>query len=104
MGSFVGSVTVRYVGRSCWASLRRPAPRSLPRPCAHGPPSASCSGPLREALRGFGPRIVVDAGGVDLEHLPPEHLLRRPDVADACEQLVEVVAAAAPLEALVVQG
>jgi hypothetical protein len=42
-------------------------------------------------------------GGVDLEHLVPEHLLRRPDVADAREQLVEVVATTAPLEALVVQ-
>ena len=59
---------------------------------------------LEEELRGLGARVVVDAGGVDVEHLPPEDLLRRADVADAGEQLVEVVAAAGPLEPLVVQG
>jgi len=46
-------------------------------------------------------RIVVDAGGVNLQHLPPEHLLGRTDVADAREQLVEVAAPAAPLQAVV---
>src|SRR5690606_41136659 len=49
-------------------------------------------------------RVVVDAGRVDLEDLAPEHLLRRPDVADAGEQLVEVVPATGSLEPLVVEG
>ncbi len=51
-----------------------------------------------------GTRVVVDARGVDVQHLPPEDLLRRADVADAREQLVEVVRRPAGLlQALVVQ-
>lgn len=56
-----------------------------------------------EAMGGFDARVVVDARRVDVEHLPPEDLLRRADVADAREQLVEVVPATAPLQALVVE-
>jgi hypothetical protein len=48
-------------------------------------------------------RVVIDARGVDVEHLAPEDLLGRADVPDAGEQLVEVVAAASLLEPLVVQ-
>ena len=48
-------------------------------------------------------RIVVDAGRVNLQHLAPEHLLRRPDVADAGQQFLEVIPAPGPLEPLVIQ-
>ena len=49
-------------------------------------------------------RVVVDTGSVSVEHLAPERLFRRADVADAFEQLVKVVAAARSFESLIVQG
>jgi len=57
----------------------------------------------KNRLDAFGARIVVDAGGVDLEHLAPEDFLGRADVADTFEQLVEVVPSSA-LQPLVVHG
>jgi hypothetical protein len=45
---------------------------------------------LEEELGRFDAGVVVDAGGVDLEHLAPEHLLGGADVADASEELFEV--------------
>jgi hypothetical protein len=48
-------------------------------------------------------RVVVDARRVEIEHLAPEDLLGGTNVANAGEQLVEVVAAAGLLETLVVQ-
>ena len=48
---------------------------------------------LEEELRTFGAAVVVDAGGVDVEHLLPEHPFGRPDVADAGEEFVEVIVA-----------
>ena len=64
-----------------------------------GPParsSAWCN--RRRKDDGFGA-----AGGVDLEHLAPELVLRRPDVADAREELLEIGAGAALFEFLVVE-
>jgi hypothetical protein len=49
-----------------------------------------------EKLGGFGAGVVIDAGRVDVQQLAPEDLLRRPNVADAREQLVEVVRHAQP--------
>ncbi len=57
---------------------------------------------LEEQQRRVGLRVVVDAGGVDVEHLPPEDSLAATDVADAGEQFLEVVAASGPLEPLVI--
>ena len=55
-------------------------------------------------MRGLGAWIVVDGGRIDFQHLFPEHLLRRADIADAFEQFVEVVRpdVAPGLEALIV--
>jgi len=47
---------------------------------------------------------LIDTGGVDIEDLAPEDLLAASDVADACQQLFEIVAAATALEAFIVQG
>ena len=55
---------------------------------------------LEEDLRPHDALVIVDADCVDVEHLAPEDLLRRADVADAREQLVEVVPAASALEPL----
>ena len=55
-----------------------------------------------ELLRGLRARIVIHAGCVDIEHLPPEHPLRGTDIADAGEEFVEVVAAAGLLQPLIV--
>jgi len=49
-------------------------------------------------------RVVVDARGVNVEHLAPEDFLGGPDVPDAPEQFLEVPPTAQPLETLVVQG
>jgi hypothetical protein len=57
---------------------------------------------LEEELRAVGVLVVVDAGGIDVEDFPPENALGRADVADAVDQLIEVVAAARLLEAFVV--
>lgn len=53
---------------------------------------------LEEQEGTVGLRVVVDAGRVDVEHLPPEHSLAAADVADAGEQFLKVVAAPGPLE------
>lgn len=55
-----------------------------------------------ELLRGFGAGIVVHAGGVNVDDLAPEDALRRTNVSDPGEQLVEVVAAAGLLQPLIV--
>jgi len=57
-----------------------------------------------ELLGRFLAWVVVNARGVDVEHLAPKHLLQGPDVPDARQQLLEVIAPAAALEPLVVQG
>jgi hypothetical protein len=57
----------------------------------------------KKALRGLGTRVVVHARGVDVEHLAPEHLFGRADVADARQQLFKIVRIGTALEALVVQ-
>ena len=53
-------------------------------------------------LRRLHARIVINARRVNLQHLPPEGLLRRPDVPDAREQLVEVIAAPRLLEPFII--
>src|SRR6185312_16565490 len=50
-----------------------------------------------------GAGVIVFAGGVDVQDLAPENLLRRADVADALEKLLEVSVGALHLEALVVE-
>ena len=40
---------------------------------------------LEEPGRCLDRRVVVDAGGVDIQYLAPEHLLGGTDVADAAE-------------------
>ncbi len=59
---------------------------------------------LEEQRRSLGGRVVVDAGGVDVENLLVEHPLGRADVADAGEQFVKIVGAerSSFLETLVV--
>jgi hypothetical protein len=57
-----------------------------------------------ELLRSVGARVIIHAGGVDVEHLPPEDALRGTNIADAGEQFVEVAAATGLLQALVVHG
>lgn len=47
--------------------------------------------------------VVVDAGGIDIQHLAPEHLFRRADVTDARQQFVKVIATTGALEPVVVQ-
>ncbi len=54
-------------------------------------------------LRGLGAGIVINAGGVDFEDLAPELFFRGPDVADAGEEEIEVVAGFALLELIVVE-
>ena len=59
-----------------------------------------------EPLRGLDARVVVDAGGVDVEDLAVKDLLGGADVPDPREELVEVVGGAGAgrvLEALVVE-
>jgi len=46
----------------------------------------------KELLGRLGARIVVHARRVDIEYLSPEDPLGGPDIADAGEQFVEVVA------------
>ena len=55
-------------------------------------------------LRCLGSRIVVDAGGVDVQYFAPEDFFRGAYVPDACQQLFEVVATARLLEPVVVEG
>ena len=55
-----------------------------------------------EELRRPGPRIVVRARGVNIQHLAPERFLRRPDVADALQQFVKVSPATRLLQPLVI--
>ncbi len=57
-----------------------------------------------KALAGLGRGILVDAGGVDLQHLAPEHLLRGADVANLAEQVFKVAVIRATLEAFVIDG
>ena len=56
-----------------------------------------------KALGCFLGGVVVDAGGVNVQHLAPEHFFRRADVADARQQFIEVVAATRAFEPLVVE-
>jgi hypothetical protein len=71
----------------------------------HGPVQLVLHGG-EEVLAQLVPRVVVDAGGIDVGDLLVEQPLRGPDVADALQQFVEVVSAqrAPGLEALVVEG
>ena len=48
-------------------------------------------------------RVVVHAGGVDVQHFAPEHLLRRADIADARQELFEIPSIVTALEALIIQ-
>jgi hypothetical protein len=58
---------------------------------------------LEEQLGGLGLAVVVHGRGVDVADLLVEALLRGADIADARQQLVEVVPAAGLLEPGVVQ-
>ena len=59
---------------------------------------------LEEALAGVRRCVVVNTGGVDVQHLAPEHPLRAADVADARQQFFEVAIVRAALEAFVIHG
>jgi len=58
---------------------------------------------LEEFSRHGCARIIVDAGGINFEHLAPKHLLRRADIPDAGQQFIKVIAPTRLLEAFVVQ-
>ncbi len=46
--------------------------------------------------------VVVRAGGVDIQHLAPEHLFRAADVADTRQQLFKIAVVLRLLEALII--
>ncbi len=50
-----------------------------------------------------GAGIIVDAGGINFEHLPPKNLFRRADIPYASEQFIKVIAATHLLETLIIQ-
>ncbi len=58
----------------------------------------------KEPLRGVCPGIIVDTGGINIQHLAPEHFFRGTDIPDACQQFVEIVPTADPLEPVIVHG
>lgn len=58
---------------------------------------------LEEKRGGFHRRVVVDAGGVDVEYLSPEDSLRRPNIADTGQQFLEVCSAPGIFEPGIVQ-
>ncbi len=49
-------------------------------------------------------RVIVDARGVDIEHLAPKNLFRGANIPNACQQFIEIVAPARLFEPIVVQG
>ena len=57
-----------------------------------------------EALGGLGRGVVIDTGGVDVQHLASEYLLSRSYIPDAGEQFVEVTAPPGLLHALIIQS
>ena len=56
----------------------------------------------KELPRGLHAWIVINPRGVNLQHLAPESLFRRPDVPDARQQLIKIIAAPGLLEPLIV--
>ena len=59
---------------------------------------------LEELLRGFRPRVIVYAEGVDFQNLAVEDFFRGADVPDACKEFIKIVAATSPLQKVVVHG
>jgi hypothetical protein len=59
---------------------------------------------LEEGLGFRCARVVVHAGGVEVEHLPVKHLLAGANVADALQKLAPIAAAARLLQQLVIHG
>ena len=53
---------------------------------------------------GFRPRVIVHAGGVNVQDFAPEHFFRRANIADAIHQLIKIVAAASLLQKLIIHG
>ncbi len=48
--------------------------------------------------------IIINAGGINIQHLAPKNLFRGPDIPDAGQKLIKVVAAVGLFKALVIQG
>ena len=46
---------------------------------------------LEELLGDGGARVILDAEGINLQHLAIEHLLRTADIADASQQFVKII-------------
>ena len=59
---------------------------------------------LEELLCGFCPRVIIYAEGIDFQNLAVEDFFRGADVPDTCQKFIEVVAAASPLQEVVVHG
>ena len=47
--------------------------------------------------------VIINAGRINLQHLSPEYLFRRPDIPDSGKQLIKVVAAAEIFQAVIIQ-
>ena len=53
---------------------------------------------------GFCPRVIIHAGGVNVQDFAPEHFFRRANIADAIHQLIKIVAAASLFQKLIIHG
>ena len=47
--------------------------------------------------------VIINAGRINLQYLPPEYLFRRPDIPDSGKQFIKVVAAAEIFQAVIIQ-
>ena len=58
----------------------------------------------KEAQRNLRLGIVINARSVNIQHLAPKDLLRRPDIPNPSQQLIKVIPTASAFKTLIIQG